>query len=63
MTVEWPREEADGSRFAVDGWGITHECKSWVSVPEMISSRARLTNTVGSDRQVYERAGSSLVTR
>lgn len=31
LTLEWPREEADGSRFAVDGWGITHECKSWVS--------------------------------
>lgn len=32
MTVEWPRTEADGTRFAVDGWGVTHECKSWVSV-------------------------------
>ncbi|RMZ33893.1 hypothetical protein D0859_01974 [Hortaea werneckii] len=31
MTIEWPRVEADGSRFAVDGWGITHECKSWCS--------------------------------
>ncbi|TKA79592.1 hypothetical protein B0A55_03354 [Friedmanniomyces simplex] len=31
MTVEWPRTEADGRRFAVDGWGITHECKDWVS--------------------------------
>ena len=31
MTVEWPRTEEDGSRFAVDGWGITHQCKSWVS--------------------------------
>lgn len=32
MTIEWPRVEEDGSRFAVDGWGVTHECKSWVSV-------------------------------
>ncbi|TKA27395.1 hypothetical protein B0A50_05007 [Salinomyces thailandicus] len=32
MTVEWPRVEADGSRFAVDGWGITHECKSWDAI-------------------------------
>lgn len=31
MTVEWPRTEPDGRRFAVDGWGIEHECKSWVS--------------------------------
>lgn len=32
MTVEWPREEADGSRVAVDGWGIKHQCKDWVSL-------------------------------
>jgi len=32
MTIEWPREEADGRRFAVDGWGITHQCRSWVSL-------------------------------
>ncbi|KAH9828457.1 hypothetical protein Tdes44962_MAKER02375 [Teratosphaeria destructans] len=31
MTVEWPRTEEDGSRFAVDGWGITHQCADWVS--------------------------------
>ena len=30
MTVEWPRTEKDGRRFAVDGWGVTHECKDWV---------------------------------
>ncbi|KAG9946164.1 hypothetical protein KCU85_g6709, partial [Aureobasidium melanogenum] len=29
MALEWPRKEADGSRFAVDGWGIPHECRSW----------------------------------
>lgn len=32
MTLEWPRTEEDGSRFAVDGWGVSHECKSWVSL-------------------------------
>ncbi|KAK5124979.1 hypothetical protein LTR85_001169 [Meristemomyces frigidus] len=32
MTVEWPRTEPDGRRFAVDGWGITHECKSWDAI-------------------------------
>jgi hypothetical protein len=31
MTMEWPRTEADGRRFAVDGWDIPHECKNWVS--------------------------------
>jgi len=31
MTIEWPREESDGRRFAVDGWGVQHQCKSWVS--------------------------------
>ncbi|KAH0294066.1 hypothetical protein M436DRAFT_72676 [Aureobasidium namibiae CBS 147.97] len=29
MALEWPRKEEDGSRFAVDGWGIPHECRSW----------------------------------
>ncbi|KAF2150666.1 hypothetical protein K461DRAFT_280670, partial [Myriangium duriaei CBS 260.36] len=32
MTVEWPRAEDDGSRFAVDGWGIDHQCKDWDSI-------------------------------
>jgi Mycotoxin biosynthesis protein UstYa len=31
MAMEWPRTEPDGRRFAVDGWGIPHECKDWVS--------------------------------
>ncbi|KAG9594525.1 hypothetical protein KCU77_g3788, partial [Aureobasidium melanogenum] len=29
MALEWPRKEKDGRRFAVDGWGIPHECRSW----------------------------------
>ncbi|KAI4799429.1 hypothetical protein E4T44_11617 [Aureobasidium sp. EXF-8845] len=29
MALEWPRKEEDGNRFAVDGWGIPHECRSW----------------------------------
>lgn len=32
MSMEWPRTEKDGRRFAVDGWGIPHECKNWVSL-------------------------------
>ena len=31
MAMEWPRTEPDGRRIAVDGWGVPHECKSWVS--------------------------------
>jgi hypothetical protein len=32
MAMEWPRTEEDGRRFAVDGWGIPHECKNWVCI-------------------------------
>src|ERR1044071_6399047 len=28
MTLEWPRTEPNGARFVVEGWGISHECKS-----------------------------------
>ena len=37
LTVEWPRTEADGRRFAVDGWGIEHQCTSWVSCAALSS--------------------------
>ena len=30
MTLEWPRLEPDGRRFAVDGWHIQHQCRNWV---------------------------------
>jgi hypothetical protein len=30
LTLEWPRTEKNGQRFAVDGWGVSHQCKSWV---------------------------------
>jgi hypothetical protein len=30
MSMEWPRTEPDGRRFAVDGWNVPHECKTWV---------------------------------
>ncbi|KAF4553427.1 Hypothetical protein D9617_7g031550 [Elsinoe fawcettii] len=32
LTVEWPKEEPDGGRFSVDGWGISHQCKSWEAI-------------------------------
>lgn len=31
LTVEWPKTEANGERVAVDGWGVQHQCKNWVS--------------------------------
>jgi hypothetical protein len=37
LTVEWPRTEADGTRVAVDGWGVAHQCKNWVSFQEFFS--------------------------
>ncbi|KAK5136776.1 hypothetical protein LTR08_002072 [Meristemomyces frigidus] len=37
MTIEWPRTEPDGRRFAVDGWGITHECKSWEAIMDFMN--------------------------
>lgn len=49
MTVEWPRVEEDGSRFAVDGWGIDHQCKDWDSVMAwMEENRFRQPWEVGS---------------
>jgi len=32
LSMEWPRTEPDGRRFAVDGWGIPHECKDWSAI-------------------------------
>ncbi len=37
MTVEWPRVEPDGRRFAFDGWGVPHLCKDWVGRAQWIS--------------------------
>jgi hypothetical protein len=34
MALEWPRDEPDGRRIAVDGWGIQHECKSWEAIED-----------------------------
>jgi len=38
MTMEWPRTEKDGRRFAVDGWGIPHECKNWDMIMEYMDN-------------------------
>ncbi|KAK5740509.1 hypothetical protein LTR17_004546 [Elasticomyces elasticus] len=40
MTIEWPRTETDGSRFAVDGWGITHECRDWSAIMEFMKQNS-----------------------
>lgn len=39
LTLEWPREEEDGRRFAVDGWGVGHVCRGWVSILMMMTKR------------------------
>lgn len=36
LTYEWPRTESDGRRFAVDGWGVQHECRKWEAVVEFM---------------------------
>ena len=36
MAMEWPRTEPDGRRVAVDGWGATHVCRSWVCYLEAL---------------------------
>ncbi|KAK1056857.1 hypothetical protein LTR74_014601 [Friedmanniomyces endolithicus] len=40
MTVEWPRTEEDGRRFAVDGWGVTHECKDWDAIMTFMKEKS-----------------------
>lgn len=32
MTLEWPKEQKVGDGSKVDGWGVEHQCKSWVSI-------------------------------
>lgn len=43
MTLEWPREETDGTREAFDGWGVTHQCKDWVSEVNAFRGHTGLT--------------------
>lgn len=31
LALEWPRGVGVGGDRAVDGWGVVHECRSWVS--------------------------------
>ncbi|TVY83132.1 Oxidase ustYa [Lachnellula suecica] len=38
LTLEWPRTEKDGRRFAVDGWGVSHQCKSWEAISDYMTS-------------------------
>lgn len=57
MTVEWPREEEDGRRIAVDGWWIDHRCKDWVSSSFPVSV-AESVECVDADFKMYCRAPS-----
>jgi hypothetical protein len=57
MSMEWPRTEPDGRRFAVDGWGIPHECKSWVS--DFILLERELTIISHTSRITWTRTTSS----
>ncbi|KAL9107091.1 MAG: hypothetical protein Q9227_007957 [Pyrenula ochraceoflavens] len=38
MTLEWPREEEDGRRIAVDGWGVGHLCRDWDTIMEYMDA-------------------------
>ncbi|KAF1734600.1 hypothetical protein CRV24_006142 [Beauveria bassiana] len=38
MSLEWPRTEADGSRFQVDGKGIPHVCTSKVALTDYMQA-------------------------
>lgn len=49
MAMEWPRTEPTGQRFAVDGWGIPHECKNWVSYDCVKGNAERKLTSVGHD--------------
>lgn len=40
MTLEWPRTEADGRRFAVNGWGIQHKCRDWDTMADYVEQHA-----------------------
>ncbi|KAF2209307.1 hypothetical protein CERZMDRAFT_100510 [Cercospora zeae-maydis SCOH1-5] len=41
MTLEQPRTESDGRRFAVDGWDIEHEhCRSWDAMADFVEKHA-----------------------
>ncbi|KAM0723823.1 hypothetical protein Q7P37_000813 [Cladosporium fusiforme] len=48
LTVEWPRTEENGERVAVDGWGVTHQCKNWDSVLDFMA-KYRIPNAWGSE--------------
>jgi len=56
MSLEWPRTEPDGRRFAVDGWGIPHRCKNWVQIMEYMNNN--YFNMSGVD-QIAPLSGSS----
>ena len=56
VSLEWPRTEPDGRRFAVDGWGIPHKCKNWGQIMEYMNNN--YFNMSGVD-QIAPLGGSS----
>lgn len=36
MTLEWPKQDGPGQGIAVDGWGVPHQCRDYVSSFSMI---------------------------
>ncbi|KAK6437235.1 hypothetical protein LTR95_006565 [Oleoguttula sp. CCFEE 5521] len=56
LTVEWPRTEVDGRRFAFDGWGIQHQCVDWNSVLGFMGKHT-VANTEF-QRRLYTRVGT-----
>lgn len=58
MALEWPRTEADGRRFQVDGEGIPHVCASKVNLncpQNRYSYEPGLTTQLGCFEGVYGR--------
>ena len=37
--LEWPLLESSGRRKSVDGWGVPHKCKDWVSLAAKCDAR------------------------
>lgn len=48
MTIEWAREERYGQEpFTVDGWSVSHQCKSWDAAVQWTLKRKAPNNESG----------------
>ncbi|KAF2235277.1 hypothetical protein EV356DRAFT_532001 [Viridothelium virens] len=41
LTLEWPKTEKNGRRFAVDGWGVSHQCRSWEAISDYMAQNRK----------------------